>query len=68
MRALFDNRSDLWTAKSATIDDERFKRTSGSIVRTVARQLFARTRQLFARTLVARMTEPPAQAPAAARG
>ncbi len=42
--ALFDNRSDrlLWTAKSSTMDDARFKRTSESIVRTVARQLFAR--------------------------
>jgi hypothetical protein len=53
--ALFDNRSDrlLWTAKSATMDDERFKRTSESIVRTVARQLFAKG-------LIARMAEPPA--------
>jgi hypothetical protein len=41
--ALFDNRNDrlLWTAKSATMDDERFQRTSESIVRAVARELFA---------------------------
>ena len=41
--ALFDNRTDrlLWTAKSETIDDPRFERTSESIVRSVARQLFA---------------------------
>jgi hypothetical protein len=41
--ALFDNRSDrlLWTAKSETMDDARFQRTSESIVRAVARQLFA---------------------------
>jgi hypothetical protein len=53
--ALFDNRSDrlLWTAKSATMDDQRFKRTSESIVRTVARQLFAKD-------LIARMAEPAA--------
>jgi hypothetical protein len=61
--ALFDNRSDrlLWTAKSATMDDEHFRRTSESIVRTVARQLFARD-------LIARMAEPPAPAPGAGRG
>jgi hypothetical protein len=42
--ALFDNREDrlLWTAKSETMDDAHFKRTSDSIVRAVARQLFAR--------------------------
>ena len=42
--ALFDNRNDrlLWTAKSETMDDARFQRTSESIVRTVARQLFAK--------------------------
>jgi hypothetical protein len=41
--ALFDNRNDrlLWTAKSETMDDERFKRTSESLVRAVARELFA---------------------------
>jgi hypothetical protein len=41
--ALFDNRNDrlLWTAKSETMDDERFQRTSESIVRAVARELFA---------------------------
>ena len=41
--ALFDNRSDrlLWTAKSETMDDERFQRTSESIVRAVARELAA---------------------------
>ena len=41
--ALFDNRNDrlLWTAKSATMDDERFQRTSESLVRAVARELFA---------------------------
>jgi len=41
--ALFDNRSDrlLWTAKSETMDDARFERTSDSIVRAVARQLLA---------------------------
>ncbi|HUQ53654.1 MAG TPA: hypothetical protein VM692_15610 [Gammaproteobacteria bacterium] len=40
--ALFDNRNDrlLWTAKSATMDDARFQRTSESIVRAVARELF----------------------------
>lgn len=61
--ALFDNRSDrlLWTAKSATMDDERFRRTSDSIVRTVARQLFAKD-------LIARMTELPAPKPGAERG
>jgi hypothetical protein len=42
--ALFDNRSDrlLWTAKSETMDAAHFERTSESIVRTVARQLFGR--------------------------
>jgi hypothetical protein len=41
--ALFDNRNDrlLWTAKSETIDDERFQRTTESIVRAVARELAA---------------------------
>jgi hypothetical protein len=41
--ALFDNRNDrlLWTAKSETMDDERFQRMSESIVRAVARELFA---------------------------
>ena len=41
--ALFDNRGDrlLWTAKSETMDDAHFQRTSESSVRTVARQLFA---------------------------
>ena len=42
--ALFDNRNGrlLWTAKSETMDDARFRRTSESIVRTVARQLFSK--------------------------
>ena len=42
--ALFDNRSDrlLWTAKSETLEDTHSRRTSESIVRTVARQLFAK--------------------------
>jgi hypothetical protein len=41
--ALFDNRDDrlLWTAKSATMYDAHFQRTSESIVRTVARELLA---------------------------
>jgi hypothetical protein len=41
--ALFDNRNDrlLWTAKSETLDDAHSRRTSESIVRTIARQLFA---------------------------
>lgn len=41
--ALFDNRTDrlLWTAKSETLEDAHSRRTSESIVRTVARQLFA---------------------------
>lgn len=41
--ALFDNRNDrlLWTAKSETMDGERFQRTSESIVRAVTRQLQA---------------------------
>ncbi len=41
--ALFDNRSDrlLWTAKSETMDDARFERTSDSIVRAVAHALLA---------------------------
>jgi hypothetical protein len=41
--ALFDNRTDrlLWTAKSETMDDAHFERTSDSIVRAVARQLLA---------------------------
>jgi hypothetical protein len=49
--ALFDNRSDrlLWTAKSETLDDARLRRTSESIVRTVARRLIAMD-------LIARMT------------
>lgn len=61
--AMFDNRSDwlLWTAKSETMDDERFKRTSESIVRTVARRLFAKD-------FIARTTEPPAPTPGAERG
>jgi hypothetical protein len=52
--ALFDNRNDrlLWTAKSETMDDARFARTSESIVRTVARRLFAMD-------LIARMAAPP---------
>ena len=54
--ALFDNRSDrlLWTAKSETMDDERFQRTSASIVRAVARELFAAD-------LLAAMAATPAQ-------
>jgi hypothetical protein len=40
--ALCDKRNDLlWTAKSETMDDAQLKRTSKSIVRTVARELFA---------------------------
>jgi hypothetical protein len=41
--ALFDNHTDrlLWTAKSETMDDVRFERASESIVRSVARELFA---------------------------
>ena len=41
--ALFDNHSDrlLWTAKSETLEDARLRRTSESIVRTVARRLIA---------------------------
>jgi hypothetical protein len=41
--ALFDNRNDrlLWTAKSETMDGERFQSTSESIVRAVTRQLEA---------------------------
>jgi hypothetical protein len=41
--ALFDNRSDrlLWTAKSETLEDARSRRTSESLVRTIAHQLFA---------------------------
>src|SRR5688572_26916296 len=41
--ALFDNRGDrlLWTAKSETLEDARLRRTSESIVRTVARRLLA---------------------------
>jgi hypothetical protein len=41
--ALFDNRNDrlLWTAKSETMDDQRFQRTSESLVRAIARELFA---------------------------
>jgi hypothetical protein len=57
--ALFDNRNDrlLWTAKSETMDDAQFERTSKSIVRTVARELFAGS-------LLARLTQaaaPPAE-------
>lgn len=54
--ALFDNRNDrlLWTAKSETMDDERFQRTSESIVRAVARELFAAD-------LIARMATAPVQ-------
>lgn len=57
--ALFDNRNDrlLWTAKSETMDDARFKRTSRSIVRTVARELFAAS--LLAR--MAQAAAPPAE-------
>jgi hypothetical protein len=58
--ALFDNRDNrlLWTAKSETLDDARLRRTSESIVRTVARQLIAMD-------LVARMAaaSPPAPTP-----
>jgi hypothetical protein len=56
--ALFDNRNDrlLWTAKSETMDDERFARTSESIVRAVARELFAADL----------ITDMPAAAPQAA--
>jgi hypothetical protein len=43
------------------MDDERLKRTSESIVRTVARQLFAKD-------FIARTTEPPAPTPGAERG
>jgi hypothetical protein len=52
--ALFDNRSDrlLWTAKSETMDDAHFERTSESIVRSVARQLLAM--ELLARAAAAR--------------
>ena len=52
--ALFDTRSDrlLWTAKSETMDDARFARTSESIVRTVARKLFDMD-------LIARAGAPP---------
>ena len=41
--ALFDNRNDrlIWTAKSETLEDAHSRRTSESIVRSVARQLFA---------------------------
>jgi hypothetical protein len=41
--ALFDNRNDrlLWTAKSETMEGERFQRTTESLVRAVARELFA---------------------------
>ena len=48
--ALFDNRNDrlLWTAKSETRHDAHSRRTSESIVRSVARQLFAM--DLIART------------------
>ena len=55
--ALFDNRNDrlLWTAKSETMDDERFQRTSESIVRAVARELFDAD-------LIARMAAATAQA------
>jgi hypothetical protein len=61
--ALFDNRSDrlLWTAKSETMDDARFKRTSDSIVRTVARQLFEMD-------LIARMASVPRSKQRAGRG
>ncbi len=54
--ALFDNRNDrlLWTAKSETMDDERFQRTSESIVRAVARELFDAE-------LIARMAAATAQ-------
>jgi len=53
--ALFDNRSDrlLWTAKSETLEDAHLRHTSASIVRTVARQLFAMD-------LIARIEAPQA--------
>jgi hypothetical protein len=61
--ALFENRSArlLWTAKSETLDGARLQHTSESIVRSVARQLFAMD-------LIARMTaqsdcaQPPGEA------
>ena len=57
--ALFDNRNDrrlLWTAKSETLDDTHSRHTSASIVRSVARQLFAMD-------LIARMSaQPPSDA------
>jgi hypothetical protein len=61
--ALFDNRHDrlLWTAKSETMDDARFARTSESIVRTVARQLFAMD-------LIARAVSPPDRRQVSERG
>jgi hypothetical protein len=61
--ALFDNRTDrlLWTAKSETMDDARFARTSESIVRTVARQLFAMD-------LIARTAAPPERGQVSERG
>jgi hypothetical protein len=57
--ALFDNRGDrlLWTAKSETLDDARLRRTSESIVRTVARHLIAMN-------LIARMPTASRRGPA----
>jgi hypothetical protein len=61
--ALFDNRNDrlVWTGKSETLDDMHFERTSESIVRSVARRLFAMD-------LIARMAAPSDSAPRAERG
>jgi hypothetical protein len=61
--ALFDNHSDrlVWTGKSETLDDMRFERTSESIVRSVARRLFAMD-------LIARMDATSGSAPRARRG
>jgi hypothetical protein len=61
--ALFDNHADrlVWTGKSATLDDTHFERASESIVRTVARRLFAMD-------LIARMDAVSRSAPRAERG
>lgn len=61
--ALFDNREDrlLWTAKSETMDDVRFERTSESIVRSVVRRLFATD-------LIAPSAEVSGSAPEGSRG
>jgi hypothetical protein len=61
--ALFDNHSDrlVWTGKSETLEDMRFERTSESIVRSVARRLFAMD-------LIARMDAASGSAPRAGRG